>query len=392
MEMRKLTAKNYDELLELLNFTFATKYGRAMDFLCEQPKMWVRDDEHMQKHIGIFEGGKLAAVVGIYPLPAIIDGTPVLFATTGNVATLPEFEGRGYFTKIFTEIMRELDVIDADAARLGGARQRYGRFGFEPCGLLHKFTINETNYKKCYGKAPDVTFRPVELGDTKALKFIKELSERSLMYIKRCDTDGYRDVHLALSSKHARPYIAERGGEPIGYLSAYGDNQFVGFSDYGKHIAEIRANTAEDFYSMAMCWQATVGTPIDVPVSPFMIGELRILSKVAESHTMGSPSHFRFRKFENAADALMRVKAKTSDIPEGEFALEIADYGKICFYNRGGKAGCEKTNIATSIILNKNEAERVIFGTLPTEAICDLPWIARAFLPLPLTWNTNDYT
>ena len=123
-----------------------------------------------------------------------------------------------------------------------------------------------------------------------------------------------------------------------------------------------------------------------------MTEELRILSRVAESHTMGSPSHFRFRKFENAADALMRVKAKTVDIPEGEFALEIADYGKICFYNRGGKAGCEKTNVATNVTLNKNDAERLIFGTLPTEAICDLPWIAKAFLPLPLTWNTNDYT
>ena len=392
MEMRKLTAKDYDELLELLNFTFATKYGRAVDFLCEQPKMWVRDDEHMQKHLGVYEDGKLAAVVGIYPLPAVIDGTDVLFATTGNVATHPSYEGRGYFTKLFTEIMRELDTIDADAARLGGARQRYGRFGFEPGGALHKFTITETNYKKCYAKDPDVTFRQVNLGDTCELKFINELSKKSLMYIKRSSEDNYRDVFLALSSKHARPYIAERCGEPIGYLTAYGDNQFVGFSDYGCHIAEIRAHSPEDFYSISMCWQAAVGKPIEVPVSPFMKEELRIISKVAESHYMLSPSHFKFRKFENAADALMRVKAKTVDMPEGELILEIADYGKICLYNKGGRAGCEKTSAPSLITLNKNDAARLLFGIHAPEAVCDLPYIARAFLPLPLTWNTNDYT
>ena len=55
MELKRLKAENYDELLNLLNKTFSNKYGREMDFLSEQPKMWVRDDEHMEKHFGIFE-------------------------------------------------------------------------------------------------------------------------------------------------------------------------------------------------------------------------------------------------------------------------------------------------------------------------------------------------
>ena len=392
MEMRKLTVRDYDELLELLNHTFATKYGRAMDFLCEQPKMWIKDDEHMEKHIGIFEDGRLVSVVGIYPLPAKIDGTDVLFATTGNVATHPKYEGRGHFTKIFSEIMHELEMIDADAARLGGARQRYGRFGFEPSGILHKFIINGTNFAKCYKKEPDVTFRPVAQADACELKFIKELSEKSPMYIQRSDKESYRDVFLALSSKHSRPYIAERDGEPIGYLAAYADNQFVGISDYGRHIAEIRGNSPEDVYSMVMCWQNLIGKEVDVPVSPFETELLRIFSKISEGHSAFSPSHFKFRRFEGAADALMRVKAKILELPEGECTIEIKDYGKLCFYNRGGKAGCEKTSTSPALTLEKCDAQRLIFGNLPTEAICDLPFIARAFLPLPLTWNTNDYT
>ena len=159
-----------------------------------------------------------------------------------------------------------------------------------------------------------------------------------------------------------------------------------------KHIAEIRANTPDDFYSMVMCWQNAVGRDVDVPVAPFMTDELRILSKVAESHTALSPSHFKFRRFERAADALMRVKAKTVDIPSGEFVIGIEDYGNLCFYNKNGAAGCELTSLSPEITLGRSDASRLIFGSLPISSICDAPWLMNAFLPLPLTWNTNDYT
>ena len=58
----------------MLNYTFGTHYGRGMDFLNEQPNMWVRDDEHLGKRLAVFDGGRLASVVGIYPLPAVING------------------------------------------------------------------------------------------------------------------------------------------------------------------------------------------------------------------------------------------------------------------------------------------------------------------------------
>ena len=90
MEIKRLTAEHYDELLELLNYTSGNKYGKPVDFLSAQPKMWVRDDEHMGCHFGAFEDGRLCAVVGVYPLMTVIDGEKFLFATTGNVATHPD--------------------------------------------------------------------------------------------------------------------------------------------------------------------------------------------------------------------------------------------------------------------------------------------------------------
>ena len=392
MEIRRLFTNDYDELLEMLNHTFSTEYGREMDFLNEQPNMWVRDDEHLGKHLAVFDGGRLASVVGIYPLPAVIDGTEVLFATTGNVATHPDFTGRGYFTELFTRIMSELDVIDADAARLGGARQRYARFGFEPCGTLHKFMINERNRKALQKEPTEIEFKAVDEDSIKELAYINGLSQKSLMYVKRSSDHGYRNVFLNLCSKHARPYIAIKNGKFVGYLSAYADNQYIGRSVNGRHIAEIRAESPEIFRDMAFAWQERCGANVDVPIAPFMKKELKLFSSIAQSMTTTTPSHFKFRRFELVADALMRVKVKTVDIPEGEVAIEIADYGRICLYNRGGYAGCEKTNIVPIVTLSKSDAQRLLFGPHSPEAVCDLPWIAHTLLPLPLTWNTNDYT
>ena len=98
MEIRRLSTEHYDELLALLNCVFGRKSGAPVDFLSVQPKMWVRDDEHMRCHFGAFEDGKLCAVVGIYPLRTVIDGTPFLFATTGNVPPIPTARGADILT------------------------------------------------------------------------------------------------------------------------------------------------------------------------------------------------------------------------------------------------------------------------------------------------------
>ena len=99
MDIQRLNATHYDELLSLLGYVFGKKNGREMDFEKEMPKMCVRDDEHMGRHIGIFDGDRLVACMGIYPFDVIVAGEKLLFATTGNIAVHPDHEGRGYMGK-----------------------------------------------------------------------------------------------------------------------------------------------------------------------------------------------------------------------------------------------------------------------------------------------------
>ncbi len=382
MEIRCLTAKDYDELLYVLNYTFGYKYKREMDFLKEQPKMWVREEEYMKKHIGVFEDGKLVSVIGIYPLPVKILGKKFLFATTGNLATLPEYEGRGYFRKLFDAAMEELDNLGVDVARLGGARQRYERYGYSQCSSLYYFVFSEYNRTRCFKDYKnDVTIKPLYIDDTKALKYCMELCNSKSFFVERFDTANYRDVYNVMCSKEATPYIAYRGETPIGYLSVWKN---------GTKILEIRANDTKSFCDVICAYQMYVGEQIDVPVAPYNHEELKIMSKCGNEISIASPSKFKIINFQGIIDAFMKLKRTYNEMPEGEFIMDIEGYGKIRIFSNENDSGCEKTNATADITVNKDTATRIVFG-FPFGYENLIPNHAKIWFPLPLSWDFEDY-
>lgn len=387
MEIKRLTVDHYDELLDMLNYTFGHKYGRPMDFIAEQPKMWVRDNEHMNRHLAIFEDGKLVSVTGVYPLPTRIGGIPCLLATTGNVATLPEYEGRGYFNAIFTEVMNELDRIGADAGRLGGDRQRYARFGYEPGGATYKFTLSAVNRVKYFKQNEcSVSFERIERGHIDALRFCHALSKTAHIYVERSTADDYRDVYLAMRTKSCVPYLALKDGQPIGYLCAYADSSYPN----GRGIGELRAIATSDYVDILCAWQKTVGADITFGLTAHQNELLRIFYDACD-FTVVSPSRFKIVNFQKITDALMKLLASTQQIMEGECVLGIKDYGNIRLYAKKGEAGCEKTDAAPALTLDRRAATRLLIGTLPTNAIATVPAILKAWLPLPMSWGTLDF-
>ena len=392
MEMRWLRAGDYDELLEMLNATFANKYGREVDFLTEQPKMWVRDDEHMGRHLGIFEDGRLVSVAGIYPLPTVIMGEKLNLMTTGNVATLPAYEGRGYFTKIFSELMKKLDEYGADAARLGGARQRYSRFGYEQCGTSYRVEYTATNRTRCFGdEDTGIEFRRVLPTDKESLSFIRDLVAKKPFYVIRGGGD-LDEQYRALTTKHSLPYLALRFGEPIGYISAAASGVFVGAAEWGDVIGEVGVVNESVRVDMINAWQKKVGKDISFTLAPHEVEALSAFGGVAELVTVGVPSNFKIMNYERIANALMKLKASYADMPIGEGILGICEYGNLRFYNTGHECGCELTDRSATLTVDKLTASRLIFGYMPPSAFPGVPHELAAFLPLPLSWNTLDYT
>ena len=95
MKIEKLTASDFDGLLDTLNACFA-RGQEGYTFLDTLPAMWRHDDTAMGRHLAIRDGDRVAAVVGVYPLQTRVAGHDVLFATVGNVGTRPEYRNSGY--------------------------------------------------------------------------------------------------------------------------------------------------------------------------------------------------------------------------------------------------------------------------------------------------------
>lgn len=393
MELRKLNTGDYDQLLDLLNVVFTKQNGHPMDFLNELPKMWVCDDRHMGYHTGVFEDGKLVAVGGCYPLPLKIGETSLLFATTGNMATLPEYEGRGYFNRIFTELMHRLEEMGADGARLGGSRTRYARFGYEPAGLAYNITLNEKNRVKYFQNlGAELEFREIRSGDVDLLEFCNALSRKADFYVERSSEENYRDVYLALCSKHAAPYVALKDGVPVGYLAATSNKQYIGRAVKGREIRELRYTSVEQFLPIVCAWQRYVNDSISFQLAPYMAEELRLIVPGAENVSVASPSRFKILNYEKLADALLKLKHSKHPLMNGEFVLGIEDYGTIRLYVDGNVAGCEKSQKTPVCTVDKRTATRLLFGHLPPYASTALsdPLLGN-WLPLPLSWVTLDY-
>ena len=383
MEIKKLSAEHYDELLELLNYAFGAKEDKPVDFLSIQPKMWVRDDEHMGCHVAAFEDGKMCAVVGVYPLRTVIDGEEFLFVTTGNVATHPDYEGRGYFNALFTEAMKMMEEMGADAGRLGGLRARYGRFGYEGCGWSYLFNFYGRNRVAGFGEdaGKGITFSLIAPDDAEALIFCSELRANSPIYVKR-PTANIADIYRSMCSRHNRPYLAVRDGKPVGYVCCKEDD---------KEIEEMAALDVAMLGQIVCAWQAkNPQRGINFAIPAFDKEALRMFCATAESYRITYPSRFKICNFEGITNAMMRYHARENQLLDGQWTLGIEGYGNIRLFVRGGVGGCEKTDDAPDLTLAPRVASRLLFGPDHAAVVADLPPIPRSWLPLPFSWGALD--
>ena len=386
IEIRKLKKEDMDELFALLNETFGHKYGRPMHFDLEQPKMWVRDDLHAERHIAVFEDGKMAAVVGIYPLPLVIGGEKFLFCTTGNVATLPQYEGKGYFSRLFPLAIEEAKRQGATAARLGGARQRYARYGFESCGPAYEYTVTDHNAKHT-GLGADISLDEIRREDEGTLAYCHALMEKKTVFVERSTEEGYRDMYLALCSKEAKPYLVKKNGAPIGYISAKDG------------LATILEFSLEDEAEISAVAAAAAlkseGKRTRVTVSLAMPRAIAALQAMCQEYSAVLPSRFCIFEYERLVCRLLSLQAERMPLPSFDLVLQIEGGERLHLHADESASFCKTTNEAPDLTLPQTEAERLLFGLYNEDLLSALPrekQIAmRAVFPLPLTWTTNDF-
>ncbi len=404
-QIERLRAGDYDELLAMMNRVFHKQDGNTFDVFL--PVMWERDDEHMSKHLAIRADGRIAAVVGVYPLPAVVGGIPVAFSTIGNVATLPEYEGRGMMKRLMTEAVREARGMGLEVARLSGARQRYNRYGFNKAGVDYLFRLRPKNLLDFYGGKKlesgeiiyagslfsggvgferTLTFRQVRPDDGELLARVMELQKQSEIYALRGDAKQFYKTLSAYKSKIMA--AIDRKGDVTGYVCV---------SESGADIVEHRAGTPFDAYRMICEWLLFSGaSELTVRTASYEVELNRLLSRICENWFTSEPSMFNPLKWKNLLNGLLKIKAKYTVIPETGLTLKIEGDGVFTFSG----AECRETDNTPDLTLSHLAAVRFLLGSLPVQSVADIAGAEKltreqklyiqSVFPLPLWWCNQD--
>ena len=380
MEIVRLKKEHYTQLVSLLNLVFTKQNGREMDFERELPKAFVKDDDTMGKHLGIFDGEKLVAALGEYPLKARLLDEELLFYTVGNIATHPAYEGRGYMNALVQQAMRDITEKGADVSRLGGARQRYQRFGYECCGIAYAFTLTKSNVIRCADNfdVADVTFEKIARENTEYLEIASTLQSSGKFFVERKKDNGYFEVYSSMTAWKNAPYLAKCGDKGLGYLCA---------QENGGNIAEFFAQSARDALQMLCAWQQKVDKDIIFQLQPHEIDKVRLFASVCQKMSVVSPSQFKIINWEKIVSVFMKLKASYMQMPYGELRVYIENYGGLRLFVNTQGVGCERFDGECEISLSMLDAARYIFGTLPPETVANANPTAQAWLPLPLSWR-----
>lgn len=389
-KITRLHAEDYDALLRMLNEAFHEPPGRTFDLML--PAMWERDEDHMSKHVAVKENGRVLASVGIYPFRVVIGEKVLTFATIGNVATLPESQGKGYMTALLKTAVDEARKMGVDVARLGGLRQRYNRFGFENAGTSYQYTLTSRNLREYYdGTLSDgayfeqtMTFRRVTMETKGLLEFCFRLHQQAPMYV---DRRNLKRFFKTLSAWKSEVWVAfSETGSPIGYLCATPDR---------KEVSEHRGLSAELEYRMLCQWIGFAGVEeIHFSAAPWEVELNTAAGKICENWTVGITSHYLPFHWCELMNALLDLKSSYSVIPDECFTLEIEGYGVLAFVGANCSVVGTEGEREVDMKLNHLDAVRFLIGCLPAVSVFDVPEKCRRYVsqvfPLPLWWCGQD--
>lgn len=303
----------------------------------------------LETSIAAFDRGHIVATFGSYDLDLTLPGgATVPLAGTTHVTVHPTHRRRG----ILTEMMRlHLDQAVERGQPLAGlwaSEERiYGRFGYGPATFGQELSIRDYTVD---GPAPDPAISVHPLTPEEASSILPGLYER-----RRPEVAGYLvrpdswwehryfpdPPTRARGASRQRYVVAERDGEPIGYLS-FRLRPLAPWEEGRTQVVELLATdddarralwhfaTNVDLYRNVAWWNAPMDAPTLIEVDRFRQVGRRVMDALW-LRPLDVPSLLEARTYER--DGLVEIGIEDRFGPAGgRYRLEVVD----------GKGRCER--------------------------------------------------
>lgn len=377
-EIRWMTEAEYPELLPFLDRAFGFEPEKN-GFLTFLPKLYRREYKpwNCNRAVRDPESGALSAVLGLYPLTLRIAGRQLSCMALGNMAVEKHARGQGLMTALMADAVEQCRAAGCELAVLGGQRQRYAAFGFEPTGADRTFRLTAANFRHCFGNVPnDVTVRPV-LPQDPILPALAELHDAQPFHAER-EPDRFHDILL---SWDYRPYAAFRGETLIGY-----------FLRKGNEIREPVLCDPDDLFSVLRA-AGTGGEDLILALSPWETGLSLRAAEVAEAAERMQWEKFAVLRFVPVLQALLDLAAAERTLDDGSLTVRLENgthSETLTVTVREGIPTVRESREAPELTLSYPDAMAFFFSDFsPARLTCRNP--VRWLFPLPLSLRMADH-
>lgn len=369
------TKEDEKELLEVIDDVFFSEDDEATkrNFLELLPSLYKEQYSPGYNNLIIKEDGAIKAAIGCYPREVTAAGRSLKVMGIGNVAVAKDSRRKGYMVELMNLAVDIMKNEDYDYSLLGGDRQRYGYFGYEPIGSSQRFSINRNNISHVAGKDFKTTFTAKEVteADTATVDKIVELY-KSLPYHMNRTRENCLDV---LRSWRSVPYAAFENGEFKGYFSV---QKFGG-------LQEIKAVNVEDTLNLILCAMDVIGTEsVGFSLPVFDVDFCDYMIKICSGSAINNADMINIFNFAKFIEAFLAIKAQRMNLCSGTLNILIHGFKRdenLSITVDGKNVTVAETDTTPDFVLDHHRAIDLIGGIFSKERN-SLPAFAQGWFPL----------
>ncbi|MBQ7962834.1 MAG: GNAT family N-acetyltransferase [Clostridia bacterium] len=368
-------AHQREALLDLLDTTFGFN-EEGNKFINLLPKLYKEQYHPAENNIILDVDGDMRAAVGLYYNTLTVGDEKLKIGGIGNVAVHPDHRGKGYMQFCMLLALDEMKQNMTDLSCLGGARQRYEHFSYQPAGINTSFNYRKDNVKRTLGsdRKSAYTIKKLEETDTQYIREITEIYNSRIFRTERPEEAMFDILH----SWNTVPYVALHNGEVKGWFAYYSDKS-------GLH--ELFCKNEEDIEDVILLALENSGNEfIKINVPQFDKPLYNYLALNCEFYDIGHAEHFTIFCYENVIRAFLKLKTTYQNLPDGELKVfiqgeKLPEQLKITV--KDNIVSVEETDEKPDIVLKHLEAMR-FFGSHYSERRQEAPAFCNAWFPLPL--------
>lgn len=376
IEYRFAKPEDRRDILDFIDLVFS-KNSVPHDFATLLPKVYGEDAVITAPHALAVENGHILGNVAVMPFSINIAGHLLKGGYVGSVSVHPSCRRSGIMRRLMEMQIEKAKADGLQFLSLGGQRQRYGYYGFSPCGVRCRFSLNTSNVRHALRDQDDsaFSFAPTVAGSDE-----EKAAYRLFNSQKVCGTRTEKGFTVICRSFKMEAVTVLYQGSFAGYVTASEDRTDIG---------ELFLIKPEQIPAMIKAWFRVFGIKnLNISIPQWDSASAVQLVPIAEGVGCGSSGLTRVLDPEAFWSALLDLKAQLVPLRDGCLKIRLTDFDKtLAFTVKDGKTSVCPTEAAPDMVMSAQDALREL--TTPWPQTVTVPGMLNWF-PLPYALPSPD--